>query len=151
MSGVPLLNLPLPPPTSFRTLASAPQCDQIRAHDDKVLIGGGEMEMSPAIKGVQPEGLRISRPWHYWITFLLRGGVMHYGVFSSKPGLYPLDSSCTPIHTPGVTTKPICRLCRMSPGRKSYLPLPLRGTKLEQSQSSLVRKGDAGTPGWFSW
>lgn len=60
---------------------------------------------------------------------------MHYRMFSSIPDLYPLD--------PDVMTRSLYRHYQISPRRKSCLPLLMRCTKLEQNQSSPIRKGDA--------
>ena len=69
--------------------------------------------------------------------FLFVGGCLCIvGVFSSIPGLYPLDASSTP---PVVTTKCIPGYCQMSPGGK-LLQLRTIGMRMKSEFLSLAFK-----------
>ena len=48
------------------------------------------------------------------LTFWARGCPMHYGIFSSTPGLYPLSTSSMP---QDVTDKYAFSVCQLSPER----------------------------------
>ena len=101
-----LLCLPCSPPTSFQTLASTPQCDQIRSKHDRAQLGASKTEVSPTIKDMQPEGfrLRISQAWHQrhfrQSNFLFGGRMASHALQNVQQHLWPLPSRLQQHPTP---------------------------------------------------
>lgn len=62
--------------------------------------------------------IRVSQPlydWHFGPGSSLGSCPEHYGIFSSIPGLFPLDAKSTPCPAITMTTKSMSRYCWMSP------------------------------------